>query len=167
VTTGVDLRFDQLETVREYGLELLGEERAAVEHALAVYMAELLARAVLKGPGLTEWLQRLDAELDNLRVALDRAALEPDVELELELAGRVWRYWWIRGAMREGLARLDAALERSQGHETAARARALAGAGGLAWSTGDNARATESRPMPSRWRSGRARSTRNHRRTSS
>jgi tetratricopeptide (TPR) repeat protein len=60
-----------------------------------------------------------------------------DPELELRLTGDLWRYWWIRGLLAEGRERLTAALDRAEGVHTAAHARALAGAAGLAYSAGD------------------------------
>ncbi len=136
-----DLRFGLLETIREYAYELLGDERATVERRLAEHLAALVDRAVLKGAGTEIWLPRLDAELDNLRAALAAAASVPDPELELRLAGGLWRYWWIRGSLTEGRERLTAALSRAAGPPSAARARALAGAAGLAFSQGDRAEA--------------------------
>ena len=85
----------------------------------------------------------LDEEQDNLRVAIDRAASSGQAELELRLTGALWRYWWLRGALAEGRAR----LERAIGHGEAAPPRLIAqacrGAAGLAWSQGDQARARE------------------------
>ena len=143
-------RFELLETIREYALELLGDGRVDVELALAAHLAELVERAELKGPAQAEWLPLLDAELDNLRAALDAtAALDPS--LELRLAGGLWRYWWVRGALAEGIGRLEAALARGDAAPSADRARALAGAAGLHWSRGDQERAralaTETLPI--------------------
>jgi tetratricopeptide (TPR) repeat protein len=136
IDTAGEPRFHMLETVREYALELLGSERNDVELELARYLAVLLEGAVLKGAGTELWLPRLDAELDNLRAAIAAAGGVDDPELELRLTGGLWRYWWIRGYLVEGRERLAAALGRARG-TTPARARALAGAAGLAYSAGD------------------------------
>jgi predicted ATPase len=69
VDTADETRFSLLETIREYAEEVLGDERAETEHALAEHLAALVERAVLRGPGSEVWLPRLDAELDNLRAA--------------------------------------------------------------------------------------------------
>jgi predicted ATPase/DNA-binding SARP family transcriptional activator len=135
--TAGEPRFHMLETVREYALELLGDDRQTTELELAEHLATLVERAVLKGAGAEVWLPRLDAELDNLRTALGAAAAAGNPELELRIAGGLWRYWWIRGFLAEGRERLTAALDRADGLETAAHARALAGAAGLAYSSGD------------------------------
>jgi predicted ATPase/DNA-binding SARP family transcriptional activator len=134
-------RFGMLETIREYALELLGDERPEVERALVAHLTALVERAVLKGPGQEEWLHRLDGELDNLRAALGVAAEWADPEHEIALAGGLWRYWWIRGALVEGLTRLERALARGDGGSARERARALGGAAGLAWALGDLPRA--------------------------
>jgi tetratricopeptide (TPR) repeat protein len=81
-------------------------------------------------------MARLDAELDNIRGALDSAAVRREPELELRLAGGLWRFWWARGHVDEGLARLESALARGT-HGSRARARVLRGSAGLAWSRGD------------------------------
>jgi tetratricopeptide (TPR) repeat protein len=62
----------------------------------------------------------------------------------VRLAGGMWRYCWARGLGPEGLRRIEAALGRADaGVPSASRARALHGAGGLAWSIGDFDRALE------------------------
>ena len=139
--TGGEARFDLLETIREYALELLGDDRRAVELALAEYLATLVERATLKGVGMEVWVARLDAEVDNLRAALAAAAGEDDPELELRFAGALWRYWRTRGSLAEGRERVAAALARGDATPSVPRARALAGAAGLAFSHRDSEQA--------------------------
>jgi predicted ATPase/DNA-binding SARP family transcriptional activator len=140
---GGEPRFGMLETIREYALDLLGDERLEVEYRLATYLAELVERAELRGPRSAFWLPVLDAEVDNLRAAIDGAIAYGDVALQLRLVAGLWRYWWIRGALAEGLGRLEGALERSHGVLSVTRAAALGGAAGLAWAAGDLDRAVE------------------------
>jgi predicted ATPase/DNA-binding SARP family transcriptional activator len=136
-------RFGMLETIREYALELLGDERPAVEERMAAHLAELLEAVELETRLSAQPLARLDPELDNVRVALDTAAAAGDSELELGLAGGLWRYCWVRGLAAEGLRRIEAALAGAGGAATPALAKALQGGAGLAWSLGDFERAKE------------------------
>jgi non-specific serine/threonine protein kinase len=125
----------------------LGDERRTTERALTVYLLALVEESESTHTEDGDWMARFDAELDNLRLALDAAAAAAtDSDLELRLAGGLWRFWWSRGYLDEGLARLERALGRanepSLGHATALR-----GAAAIAWSRGDlelaETRATE------------------------
>jgi predicted ATPase/DNA-binding CsgD family transcriptional regulator len=133
-------RFVLLETIREYALERLeaaGEtDRTRRRHA--AYYAGLGAAAepALRGPHQAAWLDRLELELHNVRAALGWALAGGEVELGLWLAGRLWRFWLVRGHLREGsdwlgelLARADAA--RADGPPPTARALAHFGLGVL------------------------------------
>lgn len=136
-------RFGMLETVREYGLELLGAHRPELERAHAAYFADLAESADLVGPEQQRWLAELDEEQDNLRAAIDRAASSGDAETELRLAGALWRFWWLRGALAEGRACLERAIEHGRDAPPRLVAQACRGAAGLAWSQGDHPRARE------------------------
>jgi predicted ATPase/DNA-binding SARP family transcriptional activator len=136
-------RFGMLETVREYALELLGDERLPTAHDMALHLADLVDEVDVASRGVSPALAQLDPELDNVRAALAACAEVGDTELEVRLAGGMWRYCWVRGLGREGLRRIELALGRGEAAPTAARARAFHGAGGLAWSGGDFDRALE------------------------
>jgi len=139
--------FGMLETMRAYGLDRLeaaGETVAArAEHAAYYLALAKRAEPELTGAGQAAWLARLDADYDNVRTALAWAwehAGDGD-EMGLQLAGALWRFWWIRGHLAEGRRWLEGLLGRGRG-AAAVRARALNGAGNLAWNQGDYARAT-------------------------
>ncbi|WP_312024750.1 BTAD domain-containing putative transcriptional regulator [Nonomuraea sp. WAC 01424] len=107
-------RYRLLESVTAYCLERL---REAGEHDLlrerhAHYYTELAARAELRGPRQHEWLDRLDAESANLRLALSG----PEA---LRLANALAWYWILRGRLREARRSLAAALAAG-GEESAA-----------------------------------------------
>src|SRR5262249_35585350 len=93
----------------------------------------------LKGVEQGSWLQRLEREHANLRAAL--AFSETDAQgaqAGLRLAGALYRVWVVRGDITEGRVYLERALERSEAQQTTvAWAKALNGAGGLAYRQGD------------------------------
>ncbi|MGH3129047.1 MAG: BTAD domain-containing putative transcriptional regulator [Gaiellaceae bacterium] len=134
-------RFGMLETVREYALELLGEERPRAELAMLSYFVGLTERIESEAGGALEPLSQLDAEIDNIRAALIAAERNGASDLRLGLAGSMWRYHWARGTATEGIAEIEEALAASDGRATSRRARALQGAAGLVWSMGDLASA--------------------------
>ena len=100
--------------------------------------AEIVAaEGALRGPSPDAWFDRLDAESESLEAALG-SALENDQEHGLSLAGAVWPYWMARGKVKSGRDWLGRMLEASEwGERTEARAKALYGAGTLAFSEGD------------------------------
>jgi predicted ATPase/class 3 adenylate cyclase len=102
---GDETRFVMLETIQEYALERLemsGEAEVLRDRHLAYELA--LAEAAdpeLPGPKQMTWLNRLEAELDNLRAAL-QWSVENDVEAGLRLAAALRGFWGIRGFAGEG-----------------------------------------------------------------
>ncbi|MDX6510901.1 MAG: hypothetical protein QOE36_405 [Gaiellaceae bacterium] len=124
-------RFFLLETIREYALERLDEHERAPDARLrhAQYFLEL-ARDVepkLDGRDQVLWLSRLDPEHSNFRAALSTFE-NGDPVRELELATCLWRYFFVRGLLREGFEVVSRALGHNRG-QTVARARALVVAG--------------------------------------
>ncbi len=151
--TKTEMRFRLLESLREFGEEHLpADERHALACRHADYFAALAARmgGFWSGPRQGQALEVLDAESDNLRVALafcsanDGAGDPGDEawdgsETGLRLAGSLGQYWTMRGQLREGLGWLEGAL--AGGGSEAARAKALAEAGGIAAGMGEYDRA--------------------------
>ena len=138
-------RFAMLETIREYGLERLREcgELGALQARHANHFRELAEEAApgLVGPRVNIWLERLDAEHDNLRGALAWALAAGEAEMALRTTGALWRFWKIRGHWAEGRRWLERALASGSGAPGLVRARALIGAGALAADRGDHAQA--------------------------
>ena len=140
------VRLAMLETIREYALERLLEsgEEQAVRYAHARYYLALAEQAK---PRLTtaeqmRWLDLLETEHNNLRAALRWSLQIEDVQTTLRLAGALWRFWYVRGHLSEGMRWLDRALDL-EGGDPALRARALRGGGELSHSQGDLDRAQE------------------------
>jgi predicted ATPase len=138
-----DERFWMLETIREYAterLELSGEaDELRRRHAAWFIAFAEDAYPHLRGSP-KEWLDRLKAEHDNLRAALDRLETSGATQLALQLAGALYRFWFLGGHLREGRPRLERLLGADESR-TAARARALNGAAAMAVQTGDSATA--------------------------
>lgn len=138
-TQGPRTLYRMLDTVRAYAqekLEASGEasktRRAHLDWCLAV--AEEAAPH-LERPGSAESLDRLDANMPNLRLGLDHGLAIGDQETLSRLMASLWRYWHMRGDLAEGRRWADAVLEVID--EPANRARALEAAGGLAYWSGD------------------------------
>ncbi len=142
-------RYRLLETIRQYAHEQLIAcgEQAVLHQRLLEWGGALTEQAEprLTGPEQTLWLDRLESELDNLRVAL-RWAAAPEATPEavqdgLRIAGALERLWWVHGHLSEGRAWLRALLA---GHVQIAdpiRAKALFTAGVLAYRQSDYAAA--------------------------
>jgi predicted ATPase/class 3 adenylate cyclase len=135
-------RFTMLETIREFGLEQLAAsgEAEASRRRHAELFATLLdhADAVPHGPRQRQWLERLAADLDNLRAAL-RWAVEGAPGVALRLADGLFWFWYFRGYLSEGREWLERALAASLEDEDALRAKVLCWASALAWNLGDSA----------------------------
>jgi predicted ATPase/class 3 adenylate cyclase len=136
-------RFWMLETIRQFAAEQLDDARLARRHAECyLALAEQAHPQILRG-NAKRWLDRLEAEHDNLRAALDYFAETAAGELEQRLAGALWRFWQWRGHLAEGRRRLERALAADD-RPTVARAWALFGAGVVVGDTRDPA---ASRPL--------------------
>ena len=134
-------RFRLLETIRMFARERFAEhDDADVERRHAeVYLAMAEAAAArLPGREQRTLLARLEAEHDNLRLALDWAIANGEVGLALRFGAGLWRFWQISGHVDEGRERI-ARIMAMPGAEapTIERARALEADGGLRYWSGD------------------------------
>src|ERR671910_1782991 len=144
---GGEPRFVMLETVHEFAREKLGQSAEAEEinRAHAQYFLTLAEEAYpkLKGANQLEWLERLEAEHDNMRAALTWASEHKGAELVLRLGGALSWFWSVRGYQSEGRRWLEEALAIEGRVSPEVRAMALAGTGALALEQGDLDRAKE------------------------
>lgn len=134
--TGGETRLTMLETIREFAVEQLaasGEmEEIATRHAAwCVQLAETIRRS--GALSRQEGLVRLESEYPNMRAALDTLLTRGDVTTALQLGGELAEFWFRRGHLVEGRARLERALTDYWGGPTAARANALVGLNMLLW----------------------------------
>ncbi|HEU5424912.1 MAG TPA: tetratricopeptide repeat protein, partial [Nitrolancea sp.] len=137
-------RFTMLETIREFAAEQLaasGEgEDARSRHARFVVGMVERAEPELEGSGQAAWLDRLDAEHDDLRAAMVWAARH-DGMLLARLAVAAAPFWSIRGYLTEGRTWLETALA-DRDVTPAVRAQILLAAGSVARRQCDWPRAT-------------------------
>jgi tetratricopeptide (TPR) repeat protein len=145
-----------LEMLREYAAEMLAledneslrgeddesrmEERRETEAVtLGRYHAEYFlviaeeAETKLLSAEQTKWLDMLEVEHANISAAIQWYARMGEYEGGLRIAAAIWRFWWMRGPVREGHAYLqrllaDASLKGAQTEVSPrVRGRALTG----------------------------------------
>ncbi len=135
-------RFGMLQLLREFGREAqaLAGETELTRQAHALYFLALAEEAEpeLGRAQQAVWLDRLEAEHDNLRAALLWSLEHEKAETGLRLAGALRWFWMRHSYLSEGRMWLTSILGLAEGIEsTHLRAKALAGASGLAWIQGD------------------------------
>jgi tetratricopeptide (TPR) repeat protein len=134
-------RYAMLDVVREYAAELCGAagETPGLADRHAAHFTALAEEAepALRRSGQLAWHRTLDAELPNLRQAFRWSLRRGDAERALRLAGAMWMFWLWQGGFAEGRRWLTDALGLPGGRYPAARAKALWGAGWLAYHQGD------------------------------
>ena len=144
-------RYRMLDTVRQYALELLlqSDEAETIRTRQREWFLALLrknSQSLLDATQET-WIENVEAEHDNLRVAL-QTSLKDDPDTAVSLASELWRFWRQRGYHAEGRRWLDQVLTRAKEVDLLARpdprtpiwlarAQALVGAGVLAAEQGD------------------------------
>jgi predicted ATPase/class 3 adenylate cyclase len=116
-------RYRLLETVRQYAAGRLDAQGPAAADAIqAAHRDYYLAVAEAAAPQLVaadqaQWLDRLDAELGNLRAAIAFSLTQPDPGPGLRLAASLRVYWKARGHAAEGADALRALLDAPAAQE--------------------------------------------------
>jgi len=145
---GGEPRFTMLETIHEYAQDQLeaSGEAATVQQRHANYFLRLTEEAEphMFGPERDVWMERLDREEANLRAALAWSKADSNaVQTGLRLVRALSFYWILHSSVYEGRTWLEGMLARTDGTDrSAARGRALHGAGWQAWAEGDYAAAS-------------------------
>jgi predicted ATPase len=133
-------RFWMLETIREYATDRLEQldDAESLRRRHAEYFLRLVEEAEphLTGQRQATWLDRLEAEHDNLRLSQDSLRQAGLGAEELQLVGALMRFWYVRGYLREGRSRCEEALA-AHDDQSPPRLKALFGAGLLAHRLGD------------------------------
>ena len=113
-----EVRVGMLGTIGDYARDRLAKsgEEAVARGRHAAYFLRLAEEAEphLRGPHHKQWLDRLELEHDNLRAALGWARQTGDAETGLRLAGALRMFWWTRGHLEEGRARIEGFLHAAR-----------------------------------------------------
>ena len=138
-----ETRYRMLDTLREYALEKLEQGGEAADtrrlHCDHYWALARQARAGLQGPQQSEWVSRVECNLDNLRAAIATARSGgADVLLAAKIPVALQGFWLMRGRLSEGRELLRQAQELPGIQESdLARANILYAAAALAVSQGD------------------------------
>ncbi|MFB7335019.1 BTAD domain-containing putative transcriptional regulator [Streptomyces adustus] len=123
------MRYRMLETIHEYATERAAEVpglRAAAERAHRAWARGLAERAepLLRSAEQLVWISRLEAELDNIRTALDRSLAAGDEAEAGALVLAMGWFWWLRNYRHEATGYLDRVLRLGAVLDTTAGAPA-------------------------------------------
>ena len=139
-------RLEMLATIREFALAELDAtaDGETVRAAHARYYIRLAEEAERRpGPTQELWAEHIALDHANLRAALRWSLDHGQGEAAVRLCNGLWRFWLIRGHLREGGRWLDQALTAYGRQDTPARIRALVGAGMVASYLEEDGRAAE------------------------
>ncbi len=139
-------RLGMLETIREYGRELL-EQKGEMEDARRAHAAFYL-QFVEETTRQTNWIKPLQRDYDNLRAAmswmLETEGEKPGmqrIEMALRLASLLENFWRTQGYLSEGWSFIERALAKSEGASPGLLSQALVTASILLGNLGDRKRA--------------------------
>ncbi|MFF8937869.1 BTAD domain-containing putative transcriptional regulator [Streptomyces paradoxus] len=109
------MRYRMLETIHEYAVERAADTprvRSTAELRHRAWARALAERAepLLRSAGQLPWIARLEAELDNIRAALDRALAAGEEAEAAALALAMGWFWWLRNYRHEGMEWLERTL---------------------------------------------------------
>jgi predicted ATPase/DNA-binding CsgD family transcriptional regulator len=142
-----EARYRLLETIRQYAVDKLvtaGERDAASDRHLDHFLAlGEVTEPELEGPGQDATLDRVEAEHDNFRAALDWGLALPDPDRGRRLAASLVWLWYKHGHGDEGLDFIQRAIDRAPGDRSTVQARLLVGAAALAQVCGQFPRIVE------------------------
>jgi len=138
-------RYRMLEPIRQYAREKLEESGKAYEvkarHAAFFLALTEEAEPELAGPQQRLWVERLEVEHDNLREALSWVLERREADLGLRFGTALWRFWYNRGHLSEGIGWMERVLAGSEPASSPVRVKALEGMGWLTQFQADFGRA--------------------------
>jgi len=134
-----DPRFGMLATIRDYGLERLGQsdEQALIDERHATCYLELIESIgdQVLGKDGRRLADRLELDHDNLRASLEWSVTNARIAYALRFIAAIWRFWQVRGHLDEARRRVDAILALPAVAEQPADllCRAYTAAGGICY----------------------------------
>jgi predicted ATPase/class 3 adenylate cyclase/DNA-binding CsgD family transcriptional regulator len=141
-----ETRYHMLETIRQYANEKLLEsvENDALRNRHLEYFLKFaeVTEPKLRSEDQERWLSQLEMEHNNIRAALEWSLVAHNKnESGLRLSSALVTFWLIHGYLREGQTWLEQLLTLNSDAPAIIRAKALTGAGTLAWGMSDYSRA--------------------------
>ena len=138
---GGSLRYRRLETIRQFAGEKLSKTAEAArlrDRHLAYFLkvAEEIEPYLMEAKQ-SEWMDYLDLELENIRLALEWSTSNQRGEEALRLFGSLGWFWYIRCHIGEGEGWLRRAMELRGKASKSAQAKALGSAGWLNYAKDD------------------------------
>jgi non-specific serine/threonine protein kinase len=113
-----EVRYRLLESLRQFAVGLLASKGEHVEmrdrHAAVFLSLATTAEPLLWSLDQGEWLDRLEANHDNLRAALEWLAEQASPDEAQLLAGSLARFWDLRGHYSEGVGWLQSAVDAGE-----------------------------------------------------
>lgn len=140
-----EVRYDLLETVRQYASDRLREldaDETRRRHAEWYVALAEQAEPELGGENQAQWFSVLEAEHDNTRAALVYLAEAGEREQALRLTVLLSRFWYVRGHLTEARRHLDAVLPAAADLDPLLLRRAQTAGASIALLQGDYAAST-------------------------
>jgi predicted ATPase/class 3 adenylate cyclase len=124
-------RYRMLETIRQFAREVLFEsgEVEAVHRRHREWFVNWVISGIPRqmNAEIPAWMDQLDADIDNLRAALEWSFMEgTGQEYALRMGSALFRYWWIRGSPIEGYEWIGQGLAMKEDRPDLILARARA-----------------------------------------
>ena len=123
------VRYRLLEPIRQFAFEQLmaNDSESAVQERYAAFFLDLAEQAAPKLTSAEQivWLDRLEQEHANFRVAIRWLIDQQDFECATRLCWALWIFHWMRGHLREGRRWVEQILAQTERSQPVIRGRAL------------------------------------------
>ena len=142
---GSEARFRMLESIRQFAAEELRvsglRDELALRHADYYLRFVLESHQGLRSEHQVATLDRIQADEDNVRIALDHLIDIGRAEDVCDAGWTVWPFWWVRARLTDGRRIMHRVLTTDSELSPLGRARARAGYGTMCLFIGDHGEA--------------------------